>query len=93
MKTTTYICDCCKNSVGKDDILDITFQANLVKAPNSYYATQSIKKDVCKKCLEKKGLILEYNKETHEQDLKKNEKTMEDKLLEILEDLGVAFQE
>lgn len=93
MKTTTYICDKCKKSVGKDDLVEITFSATLIQTPNGYNRTQNIKKDVCKSCLKDKGLIIEFNQEKYEQDLKKNEKTMEDKLIEILEDLGVAFQE
>lgn len=93
MKTTTYICDKCKNSVGKEDLVEISFSANLIKMPNGNNSYQSVKKDVCKKCLNEKGLILEYDKERFEQDLKKNEKTMDDKLIDFLSDLGVMFQE
>ena len=93
MKTTTYICDKCKKSVGAEDLIEIKFSANLIKKPSGYYSPQLINKDICKKCLEEKGLIIEFNKEKYEQDLKKNEKTIEDKILEFLEDLGVAFQE
>ena len=93
MKTTTYICDKCKKSVGAEDLIEINFSANLIKKPNGYYSSQPINKDICKKCLEEKGLIIEFNEEKYEQDLKKNEKTIEDKILEFLEDLGVVFQE
>ena len=93
MKTTTYICDKCKKSVGAEDLIEIKFSANLIKKPNGYHSSQLINKDICKKCLEEKGLIIDFNEEKYEQDLKKNEKTIEDKILEFLEDLGVVFQE
>lgn len=93
MKTITYICDKCKKSVGAEDLIEIQFSANLIKKPNGYHSLQTIKKDICKKCLEEKGLIVEFDQEKYEQDLKKNKKTIEDKILEFLEDLGVAFQE
>lgn len=93
MKTTTYICDKCKKSVGKDDLVEISFSAKLIKMPNNYSSSQTISKDVCKDCLKEKGLIIEFEPEKHEQDLKKNVKTIEDKLIDILDDLGVAFQE
>ena len=93
MKTTTYICDKCKKSVGAEDLTEIKFSANIIKQPNGYNSSQIINKDICKKCLEEKGLIIEFNQEKYAQDLNKNKKTIEDKILEFLEDLGVVFQE
>ena len=93
MKTTTYICDKCKKSVGAEDLIEIKFSASLIKKPTGDNSLQIIKKDICKKCLEEKGLIVEFDQEKYEQNLNKNEKTIEDKILEFLEDLGVAFQE
>ena len=93
MKTTTYICDKCKKSVGAEDLIEIKFSANLIKNPTGYNSSQTINKDICKKCLEEKGLIVEFDQEKYKQNLKKNEKTIEDKILEFLEDLGVVFQE
>ena len=93
MKTTTYICDKCKKSVGAEDLIEIQFSAILIKKPNLYNSSQTIKKDICKKCLEEKGLIVEFDQEKYEQNLNKNEKTIENKILEFLEDLGVVFQE
>lgn len=93
MKTTTYICDKCKKSVGKEELIEINVSGILIDVPNGYRNNQLISRDICKSCLREKGLLLEYSKETLENYTKKNIKTLEDKFLEILEDLNVAFQE
>ena len=93
MKTVTYICDKCGKSVGETELVSLSFSAQFIKHPNGYNSSQSAKKDVCKNCLREKGLITEYTKETHDADIQKTEKTMETKLIEFLEDLGVSFQE
>ena len=93
MRTTTYICDKCKKSVGKDELKTINISANLIAVPNGYRHNTAVEKDFCRTCLKEKGILLEYDKETYPDDVKHNEKTLESKILEILEELGVAFLE
>lgn len=49
-----------------------------------------MKIDICKECLREKGFDVVRN---YEQSAENNKKTLEDKLLKILEDLGVSFEE
>ena len=49
--------------------------------------------EICPDCLKKKGFVVEAKKENEEQVATQNKKTLEDKIYEILEDMGVAFQE
>lgn len=94
MKTTTYICDVCKKSVGESDLTTLSIQMKACKAPNGYASTFTVNKDVCKDCLEKKGiLIVVPDGQKHENVVAQNQKTLESKFIEILEELGVQFQE
>lgn len=99
MKTTTYICDICKQSVSSDDL--ISFEAALIgsvafsDSRNLSYSNKSVHKDICKGCLEKFGFDItkHENREDRESMQSKNAKTLESKFVDLLEDLGVAFVE
>jgi hypothetical protein len=94
MKTTTYICDTCKKSVGETELTTLSISMKMSKSPSGYAATVTANKDVCKDCLEKKGILVTVPEgQKHEEAVAKNQKTLESKLVEILEDLGVQFQE
>jgi hypothetical protein len=86
MKTTTYICDKCKQSVSKDDLVSIEISYKL-----SQYTKARAEKDICKTCLDSLGLLKEADPKTQDEDIAKNNKTLESKLLDILEDLNVQF--
>lgn len=87
MKTTTYICDICKNSVGEKELITLK-----VTTPNCQCLSYTgVTKDVCINCLKKRGFTFEEN--DIQISMTKNEKTMSDKLIDILDDLGVAFTE
>ena len=94
MKTTTYICDKCKQSKSETDIVAVDVSYKLTKPGNNYgHNTAATKKDICKQCLDKLGLLTEWPKDDVDEFLKKNSKTLEDKFIQMLEDLGVQFVE
>lgn len=93
MKTTTYICDKCKKSVGEDELVPLSISAYFIQVQNTYKTTTKADRDICKSCLREKGLLVEADAETLKERTGRNEKTLEDKMLEILEELGVAFLE
>jgi sulfur relay (sulfurtransferase) complex TusBCD TusD component (DsrE family) len=95
MKTTTYICDICKKSVGEAELVTVEISAKMMKMPNGYMQQQRVSKDICKDCLKGRGIVTEYvpGENDLEEITKANNKTLESKLVDILEDLGVQFQE
>lgn len=93
MQTTNYICDVCKTSKSKEDLcqMRVTTQGLKIKE-GGYY--QELNVDICKDCLQKKGFIINPKPEETEDDIKKkNSQVLENKLIDILEDLGVQFYE
>ncbi len=93
MKTTNYICDICKTSKSKDDLCQMEVTTQGLKITNGSYYT-ALKIDICKDCLEKKGFIINKKpEETEEEIKKKNSQVLENKLIDILENLGVQFYE
>lgn len=91
--TTIYTCDICKQSKSKEDLAKIKVSSEGIRMKNVGY--NEIKIDICSDCLQKKGFIVEAKQTKEEQEVAeiKNKKTLEDKLLDILEDIGVAFAE
>lgn len=91
-KTTVYTCDICKQSKSDTDLAQIEVKTTGIKIKNcDRYSPLKI--DICKSCLEKKGFIIEA-KDMEEGTVEaKNKMTLEDKIYDILEDMGVAFQE
>lgn len=94
MKTTNYICDRCKTSKSQEDLSQIKVNTRGITISRNHYHSD-IEFDICKDCLKKKGFIVNpIPEEQDEEEVKKaNNKTLENKLLEILEDLGVQFYE
>lgn len=86
------ICDKCKQSKSETDIfsIDISYK---IKTQSSYYHSVSAKKDICKQCLDKLGLLTELPSKDTDEMAKKNAKTFEDKFVDLLCDLGVQFEE
>jgi len=96
MITQTFICDECKKSVGETELYSIDISISHKDAgPYNTRRVTSIKKDVCKGCLEKRGLIVEKpaNGDETAKAEANNKKTLEAKFIDFLEDLGVAFVE
>lgn len=89
MKTEVFTCDICKQSKSKDDLAKIIVNTKGIKIKDSDYG--GIQIDICSDCLKKKGFVVETKPETLEQSQKQNMKTIEDKIYEVLEDMGVSF--
>lgn len=91
-QTTVFTCDICKQSKGKNELAKIKVESEGIRIRNcDRYSPLKI--DICKDCLKRKGFLVEINKEEPGQAEMRNKATLEDKLYEILEDLGVAFIE
>lgn len=94
MKTTIHTCDLCKQSKSENDLSKINVQTRGVTIFENKYAP-AMEIDICKDCLKKKGFVVipASSKEETEQNSKTNEKALRDKIMDILEDLDVAFHE
>lgn len=94
-QTTVYTCDLCKGSKDKNDLAKIEVKVDglRIKGVDNRYA--SLKIDICKECLKKKGFVVEpkVDDEENQQTEGRNRVTLEDKLYDILEDMGVVFAE
>ena len=91
MRTEVYTCDICKQSKGRDDLAKITIKSEGIRMKGVGY--NGIMVDICPDCLKKKGFIVEIKEEDMEPALTQNKQTLEDKVYEILSDLGVVFEE
>lgn len=94
-QTTVYTCDICKQSKSSEDLLKLEITAGSYQGLKiaGCSGSKTLKVEICKDCLKKKGFIVESKKEEEELHAKQNVKTLEEKIYEILEDMGVAFQE
>ena len=92
-QTTVYTCDICKQSKSKDDLAKITVRSEGIRMKGVGY--NGIQIDICPDCLKRKGFVVEIkeNKEEIEQIAMQNKKTLEDKIYDILSDMGVMFEE
>lgn len=91
-QTTVYTCDICKQSKDRDDLARIEVKTEGIRIKNCD-RYNPLKIDICKDCLKRKGFLVEVKDEDNEQAQKQNKATLEDKLYEILEDMGAAFVE
>jgi len=93
-KTTVYTCDLCKQSKSEKDLakIEVKTEGIIIKGCDRY---SPLKIDICKDCLKRKGFIVETQETPEENGVVegKNKLTLEDKLYDILEDMGVAFRE
>ena len=93
-KTTVYTCDVCKQSKSEEDLSKITVGAAGIRIKTTGRNYNNLQIDICKDCLKKKGFVVEPKPEDNLESIEKsNQKTLEDKLYEILEDMGVVFAE
>lgn len=91
-QTTVYACDICKQSKNEKSLAKISVRVEGLKIKgHSPYNGLSI--DICPDCLKKKGFVVEPKDEEAEQAAAQNRVTLEDKIYDILEDLGVVFAE
>jgi len=96
MITKTFICDKCKKSVGEAELYPVTTRIDLSPiAGSNYRRTAECKMDFCKDCLSKQGILVESCEDKDEaiKNEVQNKKTLENKFVDILSDLGVVFEE
>lgn len=88
-----YTCDICKKEKEKDELSRIDVSANGIRIRGLYRYNDTLHIDICRKCLVDKGFIVEYKQEEYNDVADKNRATLEEKLMDILMDLGVSFEE
>jgi hypothetical protein len=94
MITKTFICDSCKKSVGETELTTLSISLKVCKNSNGYATTISANKDICKDCLEKKGILVTVpENQKPDEVIAKNQKCLEDKIADFLADLGVVFEQ
>jgi hypothetical protein len=91
MVTQTYICDDCKQSVGKEDLCSIEVSIGFNEASYTRRG-KSLKKDICKDCLRKRDMLVESQDGVAVEPAIKTS-TFEKKFMDFLVDLGVMFEE
>jgi len=92
-RTEVYTCDICKQSKSKDDLAKIVVKSEGIRMKGVGYA--GIQIDICPDCLKRKGFVVEVkgDNEENEQTAMQNKTTLEDKIYDILSDMGVMFAE
>lgn len=91
-QTTVYTCDICKQSKDERSLAKIVVKVGRLKVKGlDSYNTLNI--DICPDCLKKKGFVVEPKSEETEQAEAQNRVTLEDKIYDILSDMGVVFAE
>lgn len=94
MEVVSHVCDICKQTKTKDEMIQMYLSQRNVYSCKVKIIDNELKLDICPDCLKKKGIVIEKTEEESvEEILKKNEKTIQEKLTEILDDLGVTFYE
>lgn len=88
-RTIVDTCDFCKKQKDLKEMARISVEVSGIRIKDcDRYNPMKI--DICKECLREKGFEVDGS---YEEVAEKNKKTLEDKFLEILEDLGVEFVE
>lgn len=92
-RTEVYTCDICKQSKSKDDLAKIAVKSEGIRMKGVGYA--GIQIDICPDCLKRKGFVVEVKEDKleNEQAAMQNKTTLEDKIYDILSDMGVMFEE
>lgn len=91
-KTTVFTCDICKQSKSENDLARITVRSEGIRIKGTGYSGINI--DICPDCLKRKGFVVEVkDKSEWEQAEAQNKVTLEDKICDILSDMGVVFEE
>lgn len=95
MTKTIHTCDICHQEKEASELAKIELRSAggiNIKGSSGYFGTGHIL-DICHDCLNKYGFDVEKKSdEEHKKQAEQNRKTLEDKLLDILEDLGVRFE-
>lgn len=90
-QTTVFTCDICKQSKSKGDLAKINIKTDGIRIKGEGYSGLGF--DICRNCLKKKGFVVEVKDGEIEQAEAQNRATLEEKLCDILMDLGVIFEQ
>lgn len=90
-QTTVFTCDICKQSKSKGDLEKINVKTDGIRINGEGYSGLGF--DICRNCLKKKGFVVEVKDGEGEQAEAQNRATLEEKLCDILMDLGVIFEQ
>ncbi len=91
MVKTVITCDICGKEISPEPVtFDIGVAGLRMKSRFGNYSQKKISENICKECLKEKGFIIDAK---DQEEMEKNTETLEDKLLDILTDLGVSFVE
>lgn len=91
MKTTTHICDICKESKSETELAHLEIRSKGLSCFDRY---RTLEVDICKSCLEKRNFIVNKREDKTEEEIQNiNSKNLENKIIDILSDLGVQFYE
>lgn len=95
MTKTIHVCDICHQEKSEKELarFEIRSAGGInIKDANGYFGTGHIL-DICPDCLKKYGFDVEKKPdEEYKKQAEANRKTLEDKILDILSDLGVSFE-
>lgn len=95
MIKTVCTCDICHQEKPLTEIARIEIRSASginIKDANGYIGTGHLV-DICSECLEKYGFDLEKKEDCdRKRQAEQNRETLEDKILDILSDLGVSFE-
>lgn len=91
MVKTVITCDICGKEISPEPVtFEICVAGLRMKSRFGNYSQKKISENICKECLKEKGFIIDVK---DQEEMEKNTVTLEDKLLDILTDLGVSFVE
>lgn len=95
MRKEIFTCDICHREKKPQELarLEIRSASGInIRDANGYFGTGHLL-DVCPDCLKKYGFDVEKKQGAErEKQAEANQKTLEDKILDILSDLGVVFE-
>jgi|BioPla2DNA2_1021312.scaffolds.fasta_scaffold134457_2 hypothetical protein len=89
MKTQVYTCDTCKQTKSENELCQISVITRGITNGDKYAPPLEI--DICRTCLEKKGFVVKDRDMLTDVENKQNKQNLEDKIIDILRDIGVAF--
>lgn len=95
MEVISHVCDVCKQSKTKDDMVQLELSQRDRYSNKLQMIKSNIKLDICQDCLKKKGITIEKseNEEDESGRLVHNEVTFRDKFIDLLVDCDVQFYE
>ncbi|HAB66568.1 MAG TPA: hypothetical protein DCE23_04290 [Firmicutes bacterium] len=94
MEVVSHVCDICKQTKTKDEMIQMRLSQNNAYSCKNKIIENDLRLDICPECLKKKGIVFEKTEEQTQKEIyERNEKTFKEKFVELLNDLDVSFYE